>query len=84
VSEEESGHLRRAVDRLMEAQEDASHAARQGLERRRVDFDYEGSSGASAHLEEALVDVLDILEGAVSDVRDLLDDPADEQGKRGA
>jgi hypothetical protein len=82
VSEKESGRLRQAVDRLMEAQEDASHAARQGLERRRGDFDYEDSSGASAHLEEALVDVLDILEGAAEDVRGILGDVAEEEARR--
>jgi 5-methylcytosine-specific restriction endonuclease McrBC GTP-binding regulatory subunit McrB len=78
VSEKESVRLRRAVDRLMEAQEDASHAARQGLERRREVFDDEDSSGAGARLEEALVDVLDILEGASSDVRGILEDATEE------
>lgn len=81
MSERDTGRLRQAVARLMEAQEDASNAAKRGLERQGEVFDYEGSSDASGHLEEALVDVVDILEGALSDVRDLLADAADEQGE---
>jgi hypothetical protein len=81
VSEQELGLLHRAVERLMEAQEDASDAAKRGLERRRADFDNEGSSDAGAHLEEALVDALDILEGALSDVREMLGDGAAEWGE---
>ena len=81
MSEQELERLRRAVDRLLDAQEDASDAAKRGLDWRRKDSDYEeDSSGASAHLEEALVDVLDILEGASSDVRDLLGGAAEERG----
>lgn len=82
MSERDTGRLRQAVARLMEAQEDASHAARQGLERRRGDFDYEDSSGASTNLEEALVDVLDILEGAAEDVRGILGDVAEDEARR--
>jgi hypothetical protein len=82
VSEQDAGRLRQAVARLMEAQEDASHAARQGLERRRGDFDYEDSSGAGTNLEEALVDVLDILEGAAEDARGILGDVAEDEARR--
>lgn len=81
VSEQELGRLRRVVDRLMEAQEDASNAARQGLDHRRADFDDEVLSDAGAHLEEALVDVLDILEGALSDARGILGDEAEDWGE---
>lgn len=84
MSEQESKRLRRAVNRLMEAQEDASGAVRRALGRREEEADYEGSSDASAYLEEALVDVLDILEGASSDVRDLLGEIAQERGEGGA
>jgi hypothetical protein len=82
-SEQEWGHLRQAVARLMDAQEEASDVARRGLELRRGGFDDEGSSDASAHLEETLVDVLDILEGASSDVRVILGDVAEERGDWG-
>jgi hypothetical protein len=74
VSEKELGRLRQAVARLLDAQEDASDAARRGLEHEREDVDYEESSAVSARLEEALVDILDILEGALSDVRAILED----------
>jgi hypothetical protein len=67
--------------RLMEAQEDASNAARRGLEQWEKAFDYEDSSEASARVEEALVDVLDILEGASSDVRGTLGDGAEVWGE---
>ena len=83
MSERDTGRLRQAVARLMEAQEDASNAAKRGLERQGEVFDYEGSSDASGHLEEALVDVVDILEGALSDVREMLGDGAEDWGERG-
>lgn len=66
---------------MMEAQEDASDAARRGLEWRREAFDHEDLSDASGHLEEALADVVDILEGALSDVRGLLGDDIIERGE---
>ena len=81
VSEQEPGRLRQAMARLMDAQEEASDAARRGLEWRGEAFDHEDSSDASGHLEEALVDVLDILEGASSDVRGMLGDGAEEGGQ---
>ena len=83
VSEQELGRLRRAVARLMDAQEEASDAARRGLELRRGDFDDEEFSEASSRLEELLVDVVDILEGASSDVRAILGDVAEERGEWG-
>jgi hypothetical protein len=63
----------------MDAQEEASDAARRGLEHEREAVDYEESSAVSARLEEALVDILDILEGALSDVRAILGDNVEER-----
>lgn len=83
VSEQELGRLRQAVARLMDAQEEASDAARRGLELRRGDFEDEEFSDASGRLEELLVDVVDILEGASSDVRAILGDVAEERGEWG-
>ncbi len=80
VSEQDTGRLRQAVARLMDAQEEASDAARRGLELVRGEFDYEESAVASDRLEGSLVDVLDILEGASSDVRAILGDFAKERG----
>jgi hypothetical protein len=68
VSEQETGRLRRAVARLMDAQEEASDAAKRGLEQGRETSDYEDSSKVNPPLEDALIDVLDILEGASTDV----------------
>ncbi len=79
-SEQELRRLRQAVARLLNAQEEASDAARRGLELRRGDFDEEFSE-ASGRLEELLVDVLDILEGALSDVRAILGDVSEERGE---
>ena len=82
VSEKELGRLRQAVARLLDAQEDASDAARRGLELRRGDFEDEESSEASGRLEELLVDVLDILEGATDDVRGILGDVVEDEARR--
>ena len=82
VSVKELGRLRQAVARLLDAQEDASDAARRGLELRRGDFEDEESSEASGRLEELLVDVLDILEGAADDVRGILGDVAEDEARR--
>lgn len=85
MSEQELGRLRRAVNRLMDAQEEASNAASQGLAfRGGVEEDDEGASATNAHLKDALVDVLDILEGATEDVRRILGDAAGERGGGGA
>jgi hypothetical protein len=64
----ESGRLRRAVDRLMDAQQEALEVTGRAL-------DVEGwdeQTEANQRLEAALVDVRDILEGALEDARDLL------------
>ena len=80
MSEQETRRLRQAMSRLMDAQEEASDAARRGLEHGSGDVDYEDSPGVSARVEGALVDVLDILEGAADDVRAILGDNAQERG----
>jgi hypothetical protein len=81
VSEQETGPLRRAVARLIDAQEEASDAAKRGLEQGRETSDYEDSWEVNTHLEDALIDVLDILEGASTDVHGILGDVAEELGK---
>ncbi len=71
MSEPEVERLRTAVSRLMDAQEEALDTTRQALDR---------SSGVGFgtaetivdDLREALVDVLDILDGASTDVKPLL------------
>ncbi len=78
MSEQDSGRLRQAVARLLDAQEDATNAAKRGLEWRREYVAYESSSEANPRLEEALVDVLDILEGSTTDVRRILENDAEE------
>jgi hypothetical protein len=68
----ESGPLRSAVERLLEAQREALEVTKRAL-------DAEGEEerpGVGDRLEGALVDVQDILEGAQEDVRDLLGDEA--------
>jgi hypothetical protein len=67
----ESGRLRRAVDRLMDAQQEALEVTGRAL-----DIEAEGwdeQSEANQRLEAALVDVRDILEGALEDARDILE-----------
>lgn len=74
--------LRRVVARLVDAHEEASDAAKRGLEFRGGAEEDEGEpSAANAHLEDALVDVLDTLEGAAADVRRILRNTAEEQGE---
>ena len=82
MEEQELGRLRQAMDRLLDAQEEASDAARRGLEFRggAQQVDEEEPAAANLHLEDALVDVLDILEGATADVRAILGDAAEGRG----
>ena len=68
----EPGHLRSAVERLIEAQREALEVTNRAL-------DAEGEdefAGAGERLEGALVDVRDILEGALEDTRDALEGQA--------
>ena len=80
MSEQELGRLRQAVSRLMEAQEEVSDAAKRGLKfgDGAGEEDDEGFSSATFRLQESLVDVQDILEGAAEDVRSILGDAAEE------
>jgi Na+/phosphate symporter len=65
----ESGRLRRAVDRLMDAQQEAIEVTGRALDVEGWDEQPE----ANQRLEAALVDVRDILEGAMEDARDILE-----------
>ena len=67
--------MRRVVARLMDAHSDALAAAKQGVGR---DEAYEDSEMRSGHLEEALLDVLDILDGASEDVNAILGESGEE------
>lgn len=72
---EELGRLRSVVARLIEAQQEALDATTRGLDSGRADpEDNAQLLEANERLEEALVDVRDILEGASDDVRGTLGD----------
>ncbi len=62
VSEPELAQLRRAVERLMDGQQEALEAIRAVLE------------GSEELTEETLVDLLDILQGATDDARSMVRD----------
>jgi hypothetical protein len=64
----EAGSLRAAVERLREAQREALEVTNRALD---AEGEEEGP-GVSERLEDALVDVRDILEGALDDTRDAL------------
>ena len=68
---EDPERLRRAVDRLMEAQWDAIGATGRALDAEAEDPDER--PGTNERLEAALVDVRDILEGALEDARGILE-----------
>ena len=65
----EPGRLRRVVDRLMAAQQEALEVTGRALDVEGWDEQPE----ANQRLEAALVDVRDILEGAMEDARDILE-----------
>ena len=69
---EESERLRRAVERLMDAQQEALEVTGRTLDAGAEDLDESERPGTSERLEAALVDVRDILEGALEDTRDIL------------
>ena len=76
---EELRRLRSVVSRLIEAQQEALDATNRGLDSGEADpEDNVQLLAANERLEEALVDVRDILEGASDDVRGTL---GDEGGK---
>jgi hypothetical protein len=70
---EDPERLRRAVDRLMDAQWDALDATGRALDAEAEGPDEDERAGANERLEAALVDVRDILEGAMEDTRDILE-----------
>jgi hypothetical protein len=70
---EDPGRLRRAVDRLMEAQWEALDATGRALDAVAEGPDDDERPGTIERLETALVDVRDILEGAMEDARDILE-----------
>jgi hypothetical protein len=78
VSEQETDRLQRVVSRLMDAHSEAQEAARQGVGE--DESSYEDSEMRRGHLEEALMDVLDILEGATEDVNAILRETDEERG----
>ena len=69
----ESERLRRAVDRLMDAQGEAIEVTGTGRALDAAGWDEDQRPGISEDLEAALVDVRDILEGALEDARDILE-----------
>ena len=72
---EKLGRLRGVVARLIEAQQEALDATTRGLDSGGADpEDNVQLLEANERLEEALVDVRDILEGASDDVRGTLGD----------
>lgn len=70
---EESGRLRRALERLMDAQGEAIEAAGLALDAESEGWDEEEGQGPNERLQVALVDVRDILEGAMDDAREILE-----------
>jgi hypothetical protein len=76
MSERDVEPLRTAVSRMMDAQEEAMDTARQALDSSDQGF---GIEETLDDLRAALVDVLDILDGASTDVRRLLGE-GDEDG----
>ena len=69
----ESERLRRAVDRLMDAQGEAIEVTGRALDAEADGWDEDERPATSERLETALVDVRDILEGAMEDTRGILE-----------
>lgn len=70
---EESGRLRRAVDRLMEAHQEALEVTGRVLDVEADGWDENERQAVNERLETTLVDVRDILEGALEDARYILE-----------
>jgi hypothetical protein len=70
---EEPERLRRAVDRLMDAHQEALEVTGRALDVEADGWDEDERPGANERLEGALVDVRDILEGALEDARGILE-----------
>jgi hypothetical protein len=69
----ESGRLRRAMDRLMDAQWEAIEVTGRALDAEADGWDEDERPATSERLETALVDVRDILAGALEDAREILE-----------
>ena len=69
----ESGRLREAVDRLMDAHREAIEVTGRALDAGADGWDEDERPATNERLETALVDVRDILEGALEDARDILE-----------
>ena len=69
----ESGRLRRAMDRLMDAHLEAIEVTGRALDAEADGWDEDERPATSERLETALVDVRDILEGALEDARVILE-----------
>ena len=69
----ESGRLREAVDRLMDAQWEAIEVTGRALDAEADGWDEDERPATNERLETALVDVRDILQGALEDARDILE-----------
>jgi hypothetical protein len=71
---EESERLRRTVNRLIDAHQEALEVTSRALDAEAEGWDEEDKSpGANERLQVALVDVRDILEGAMEDTREILE-----------
>jgi hypothetical protein len=70
---ESPDRLRRAVDRLMDAQGEAIEVTGRALDAEADGWDEDERPATIERLESALVDVRDILEGAMEDTREILE-----------
>jgi hypothetical protein len=69
----ESERLRRAVDRLMDAQGEAIEVTGLALDAEADGWDEDERPATNERLETALVDVRDILQGAMEDARAIME-----------
>ena len=70
---EESERLRRTVNRLIDAHQEALEVTSRALDAEAEGWDEDESPRANERLQVALVDVRDILEGAMEDTREILE-----------
>ena len=65
--------MRRAVERLMDAQWEAIEVTGRALDAEADGWDEDERPGVNERLETALVDVRDILQGALEDAQEILE-----------
>ncbi len=70
---EEFERLRRTVNRLIDAHQEALEVTSRALDAEAEGWDEDESQGANERLQVALVDMRDILEGAMEDAREILE-----------